>query len=244
MKRNRLPDTLANAPPLRRADAHRTDLTDAERDERMDIAVHEAAHFVAACRLGIPVFEAFVRVPRKQPPAGFAGALGAVVAGGTLIQDAVFAYAAVIAQQFLPTNKEQAEIVCSDDEVTFRKWADWPGDWETGRRKPLSREDEYVFCDAVSLMVRDNWRVIDAVAACLLHCSDSAGVLSTTLASRLAALVRGIHPCISRTPEFEGPAAVCDYLRIEGPQIRLSRNYPFVQVTAPPGYCSPLLKAA
>ncbi len=210
----------------------------------MDIAVHEAAHFVAACRLGLPILSAFVRVPRKQPKAGVAGALGAVAAGGTLIQDAVFAYAAVIAQQFLPANKEQAEIACSDDVATFRKWADWTGDWETGPREPLSREDEYRLLDGVSLMVRDNWMVIDAVAACLLHCSDSTGVLSTAFTSRLAALVHDSPPSMSRTPEFDGPAAVCEHLRIEGPQIRISRDYPFVRVTAPPGYQSPLLKAA
>jgi hypothetical protein len=244
MKRNRLPDSLADALPLRHADAHRADLTDAERDERMGIAVHEAAHFVAACRLGLPILSAFVRVPRKQPNAGFAGALGAVAAGGTLIQDAVFAYAAVIAQQFLRANKEQAEIACSDDEATFRKWADWTGDWETGRREPLSREDEYVFCDAVSLMVRENWRVIDAVAACLLHCSDSAGVLSTALTARLAALVRDSPPDISRTSEFTDPAAVCEHLRIEGPQIRISKDYPYVRVYAPPDYMSPMLSLA
>lgn len=244
MKRDRMPRTLADAPSLTRADDHRNDLTDVERMDRMSIAVHEGAHFVAACRLGVPIFTAFVRVPRKQPRAGFGGVLGSVGAGGTLIQDAVLAYAAVIAQQFLPTDNEQADKACKGDVATFRKWADWTGDWGTGPLEPLSREDEYVFLDGVSLMVRDNWSVIDAVAACLLHCSDSTGVLPTALTSCLAALVRDTPPGIARTPEFAGPAAVCEHLRIEGPQIHVSRNYPFVCLYAPPDYRSPLLQSA
>ena len=210
----------------------------------MCTGVHEGAHFVVACRLGLPVFLAFVRVPRKQPKAGFAGALGSVAAGGTLIQDAVFASAAVLAQQFLPTDAEQAHEACESDYETFQKWADRAVNWGSSAVSPISREGQYKFLDGVLLMVRDDWKVIDAVAACLLHCSDSTGVLSTALTARLTALVRGTPAGISRTPQFDGPDALCECLGIEGPQIQVSREHPFVRLTAPPGYRSPLLAAA
>lgn len=244
MKRDRLPKSLADAPPLVRADDHRTDLTDAERLARMCIAVHEAAHLVAACRVRQPVFDAFVRVPRKQPKAGFGGSLGQLNTAGTLIQDAVLAYAAVIAQQFLPPDNELADKACKGDVATFRKWADWTGDSDSGPLEPLSREQEYAFCDAVLLMVRDNWKVIDAVAACLLHCADATGVLSPALTTHLIRLVKLAPTDLPRNPEFPGPAAVCEELRIHGPQIGISKDYPYVRVSAPLNYRSPMLQPA
>lgn len=243
MKRDRIPKTLAEAPALNRADDHRTDLTDAEREARMGTAVHEAAHFVAACRLGLPIVTAFVRVPRKQPKAGFAGALGAVAAGGTLMQDAVFAAAGALAQQFLSTDEEQARKGCKNDWAAVDAWANWTGDWDSGPMEPLSREDRSKFLEAVFRLVSREWNVVDAVAACLLHCADAAGVLSPRLTAELSALVRRTPDEISRIPEFDGPE-VCEALRIEGPQIYVSRDYPFVRITAPPNYRSPFLPTA
>jgi hypothetical protein len=207
----------------------------------MGTAVHEAAHFVAACRLGLPIVAAFVRVPRKQPKAGFAGALGAVAAGGTLIQDAVFASAALIAQQFLPTEKEEAFRSCDSDCSTVGAWEEWTGDWDTGPLEPVSEEAAYDFFDGVLLMVKRDWNVIDAVAACLLHCADATGYLNPALTADLVELVNRSPENISRIPEFEGPEALCEHLGIDDPQIHVSRDYPFVRFTAPPNYRSPLL---
>jgi hypothetical protein len=244
MKHNRLPKTLSDALPLNRADDHRTDLTEAKREARMCTAVHEAAHFVAACRLGLPVFKAFVRVPRKQPTVSFAGALGAVAAGGTLMQDAVFASAAILAQQCLPTDAEQARRSCSSDCATVEAWVNWTGDWGTGPLESVSEEVAYKFFDAVLLMVARDWKVIDAAAACLLHCADATGYMNPSLTAGLVELVNRSPASISRTPEYSGPMDACDRLGVKGPQIHVCQDYPFVRLAAPQGYRSPLLTPA
>lgn len=244
MKRDRLPKTLADAPPLDRADDHRTDLTDAEREVRMCVAFHEATHFVAACRLGLPIFNAFVRVPRKQPSASFPWVGGSVVAAGTLMQDAVSAASAVLAHVCLTTDEAEVFRACKSDIAVVETWANWTGDSYTGPLEPLSRDDKYKFLDGVLLMVKREWKVIDAVAACLLHCSDSTGVLSTSLTARLTKLVSGTSANICRSPEFAGPAALCERLGIDGPQIQVIRDYPFVRLSAPPDYSSPFLPPA
>ena len=244
MKQNRLPKTLADALPLNRADDHRTDLTEVEREARMCTAVHEAAHFVAACRVDVPVHRAFVRVPRKAPKPGFAGLLGAIVADGTKMQNAAFVSAAILAQQCLPTEAEQARRACSGDCATVDAWVKWTGDWATGPLEPISEEDAYKFFDGVLLMVARDWKVIDAAAACLLHCADATGYLNPSMTAGLVELVHRTPENISRTPEFDGPAAVCDALGIQGPQVFVSRDYPFVRLTTPQDYRSPLLPAA
>ena len=235
MKHDRLPQNLSDALPLAKADQHRIDLTHAEWVTRMCFAVHEAAHFVVACRIQRYPFDAFVRVPRKSPKAlsvfraGGPGVGGLVSVSGTLMQDAVIAFGAVIAQLHLPNKHER---IYADDLAATQKWFD---------SESVPDQTKEAFFDAVVAMVERDWKVIDAVAACLLHCADTTGYLSPTLTARLSQLVRYAPSGIIRAPEFmfwsplgEIPVSTC-------PTIAVIGESPYVCVSAPPKYQSPII---
>jgi hypothetical protein len=109
---------------------------------------------------------------------------------------------------------------------------------------PATKKMRQELMAAVTSMIRCEWKVIDAVASCLLHCADATGYLNPALTASLVQLVTRCHANISRIPEFDGPMAACDVLGIEGPQLLVCRDYPFVRLSAPPDYRSPLLFAA
>lgn len=237
MKRDRIPKSLSDALPLANADEHRIDLTQDERVTRMCFAVHEAAHFVVACRIQVAPFDAFVRVPRKSPPApsvfraGGPGVGGLVSVSGTLMQDAVIAAAAVIAQLHLPNAHER---IYADDLATIEKWFS---------ADSVPNQEKEAFLDAVTGMVEREWQVIDAVAACLLHCADSTGYLSPKLTGRLYQLVRGTAAGIPRTPEFWFSSPLWKIPKTARPAIKVSGESPYVRLDATPNYRSPILTA-
>jgi hypothetical protein len=238
MKRDRLPKSLADALPLANADDHRIDLTKNERVMRRCFAIHEGAHFVTACRIELYPFDAYVRVPRKSPNAlsvfraGGPGVGGLVSVSGTLMQDAVIAAAAVIAQLHLPNAHER---IYADDMATTQKWFD---------ADSAPDQEKEAFLDAVAAIVEREWQVIDAVAACLLHCADSTGYLSPKLTARLSQLVRYAPSGIIRAPEFrfwsplrEIPVSAC-------PTIAVIRESPYVSLCAKPNYKSSIFTSA
>lgn len=236
MKHDRIPQNLVDALPLRNADAHRIVLTDDERVTRKCFAVHEASHFVVACRIGLCPHDVYVRVPRKSPKAlsvfraGGPGVCGLVSASGTLIQDAAIAGAGVVAQACLPNDHER---IYADDLATVEKWfcADSIPDQTKG-----------AFLDSVLTMVEHEWNVIDAVAACLLQCADSTGHLSTKLTYRLYQLVRRTPAEILRVPEYSFISTpLFSIPRSERPSIVGCSAYPYVRLTAPPNYKSPIM---
>ena len=239
MKRDRLPQNLSDALPLAKADQHRIDLTQDERVTRKCFAVHEAAHFVAACRIELYPFDAYVRVPRKSPTAlsvfraGGPGVGGLVSVSGTLMQDAVIAAAGVIAQLHLPNAHER---IYADDMAATQKWFD---------ADSVPDQTQVAFLEAVVAMVERDWKVIDAVAACLLHCADSTGHLSTKLTYRLYQLVLRTPAEIPRVPEYSFISSpLFAKPRSERPSIAECSAYPYVRLTAPPDYKSPVMLLA
>ena len=198
----------------------------------MCFGVHEAAHFVIACRLGLYPHDAYVRVPKKSPKAlsvfvaGGPGFGGLVSVSGTTMQDAAVGAAGAIAQCFLPN---YAERICADDWATADRWVNESG---------VPGGSNLAFLDAVTSMVDLEWKVIDSVAACLLHYADATGYLSSKLTARLNQLVRSTPADIARAPEFRFPPILHAIPENERPSIHASRDYPFVDLTVAPSYRS------
>lgn len=234
MKRDRMPKTLALALPLATADDHRTDLTRDEWVTRMCFAVHEAAHFVVACRIGLAPLDAYVRVPRKSPKAlsvfraGGPGVGGLVSVSGTSMQDAVVAAAGVVAQVFLPNDFDR---VCANDFAVFNKWIN---------AASVPEETKMALLDSILAMVDREWKVIDAVASCMLHCADTTGYLRPELTARLIELVRCMPNTSFRESEFHFSSPLQEIPVDELPMIKACREHPFVRLTAPPDYKSPV----
>lgn len=233
MKRDRMPKTLADAPLLTRADDHRTDLTDAERMTRMCDAVHEAAHLVVACRLRVYPFDAFVRIPGKTPKCGgHAGSYGSVGVVGNLAQEAAIAAAGIIANSCLPNFDQRP---CTGDSALLDTWADdasTPG------------EAKAMLPNAVTAMVDREWDVIEAVAACLLHCADATGYLKASLTNALTLLVRCTPAYSFRSSVFARPSLYNRGAPESPPTIYAVSEHPYVRFSAPLNFRSKLLPTA
>lgn len=232
MKRDRMPKSLADALPLNRADDHRTDLTDDERMTRMCDAVHEAAHIVVACRLRVYPFDAFVRMPGKTPKrGGRAGSWGAVRITGNKTQEAAIAAAGIIASGCLPNFDERP---CTSDSALLNTWAD---DAST------TMEAKAMLPKAVTAMVDREWDAIEAVAACLLHCADAAGYLKPSLTAGLTELVRCTPANSFHSNVLARPSIYSRGVQENPPTIYAVSEHPFVRLSSPPDYGSPLLSA-
>jgi len=235
MKKNPVPAALSKAPPLAEADNHRTDLTPDERKTRMCFAVHEAGHFVVACRLKVYPHDAYVRVPRKSPnpllrARGHGGSV--LACGVSLMQDAAIAVAGELAQNWLPNYHED---ICCGDRAVFDAWV---------KESHVSETDEYAFGDAVLAMVDSEWSVIDAVASCLLHCADAKGYIAPRVADQIINLVERTRAGLDREYAFRPPSDRFWFVWESPPKLRAIREYPCIELMTPQDYQSPFLEAA
>lgn len=213
-----MPARLVDAPMLRNADDHRSNLTEEQRRQRMETAVHEAAHFVLACRVREYPGNAFVRVPgiyAAKAPFSTGGQLGFVAVGGNLIQRALISFAGVIAHQALADDQHRRY---ADDMRSFKDWA---------VQQAIPDELAYAAMEAVKNEVCRSWQVIDAVGACVLHCADRSGYLSFTPTSALVQLVERSPLRFGRDVEFLNPPSDEGDAR---PCIRLTDDLSLVEI--------------